>query len=113
MYGLDKNIGKRGDHRLNTGGQSHGNDLAQDAHIDLHIFPAQAVNVVGLGQKQQHEPGGNELGDNGSIGHTGNTGVENQNKYQIQHNIEDAGQDQEVQRPCGIPTARSRPLPIL
>ena len=57
---------------------------------------------MGLGQKQQHKPGGNELGDNGSIGHAGNTGVENQHKYQIQYNIEDTGQDQEVQGPCGV-----------
>ena len=100
--GLDKNIGKRGDDALDGRGQAHPENLAQEPPVQAQICKGKTVDIPGPQEDGHGGPGRDELGQDGGIGHTGNAPMESQDKEQVQEDVQDAGEDQEVQGPFRI-----------
>ena len=100
--GLDKYIGKSGDHRLNAGRKANGKNMAHDPAVNGQIFPGQFVNVLGGAQQQQHQSRGHKLGQDRGISHACNAHFKHQHKHQIQNDIQNTGKHQEIQRPGSI-----------
>ena len=100
---LDEHVGNGKGTALNARGQADLHHAPQ-----LILFQPQAAQVhpvgrVGLYQAQQHQPRGNTLGNHRGNGHAGHIQVEADDKEQVQHHVDDSRQEQEVQRPLGIP----------
>ena len=94
--GLDEDVGEGGDHALESCGQPDPENLAQDASVQAHVPEREPVDVVRTDQYGHGGCRGNELGQDGGIGHAGNAHLELDDEQQIQENVQDTGQDQEI-----------------
>ena len=61
--GLNEHVGNRENGALNSRRQAHPGNLQQLGAVDFQLFQADPVGAVGVHQAQQHQHGGNALGD--------------------------------------------------
>ena len=100
--GLHKYVGDRGDDGGDRGRKSDPEDPADDVPVQAQISPAEAVDVLRAAEQKQDERRREELGEDRGDRDALNAHAELQNEEEIEHDIEKAGEDQEIKRPSGI-----------
>ncbi len=70
--------------------------------INAHLPPADAVGGRLTGKRVEDQRSRNDLGDDGRIGDAVHFHVEHKNKDQVEHGIEERGDDEKNQRAPGI-----------
>ena len=79
------------------------NHLQQLLFVDVKLLQVYAVDRVAFHQAQQHQGGGNALGNHRGDGNALHAHVEHDDEQQVQQHVDDTGNQQEVQGPLGIP----------
>ncbi len=99
---LDHHVGKGEQNALESGRQSHTQDLAELDRVDLQLAQVQADGTAFPHETADHQKCGDALGDDRCQRHTGHIHVEHNDKQEIQHHIDGAGGREIVQRPAGV-----------
>ena len=100
--GLDDDIGKGNDGILQSCGQAVGNDHFQVAAGKTDLPQGYAVILLGPHKSAQAQQGTDKLGNDGGQRRRAHAPVEDTHKQQVQHHIDDRGNDEVYERMTAI-----------
>ena len=101
--GLDHHVRQREHNALEAGGQADLQDLSQNMPVQLHRLQIQAQRTVLLGQAEDDQPCGHILGDGGGQGDPRYIHIQQNDRNQVQNDVDHARDDQEIQGALGVP----------
>ena len=99
---LDHHVGQTEYGALQSRGQSHPEDGGQLLPVDAQRAKIQPQLSLVPYQHQQHQNGGDRLGNAGGDADTGHADAHAQHKEKVQNDIDDAGRHLKVQRPLRV-----------
>lgn len=100
--GLDHHVGKGDDGVLQAGGEPQPDDLPQHFAVKADFGQIQAIAVLGTHQLDEAENGADQLRDDRGDGRPLHPHVEEPDEYQVQHNVDERGDDQIIERMAAV-----------
>ena len=100
--GLDEDVGKGSDGKLQGGGDADGAYLSQDAAAKLQSAQVNPVIRAAADQHGDDQQRRDTLGDHRGDGGPGNTHVEKLDEQNIQHRVGQGGEDEKIQGVGGV-----------
>ena len=94
---LNKHIGKRSDHGLDSRRQPDLENFPDNPGIDVQLLPGEPIYFPRKGQQPQRQRSRNSLRNNRRPGYSGNAQTEDKHKEQIQGDVQQTSKDQEHQ----------------
>ena len=101
--GLNEEVGQRKDGVLTAGRHPQPQDAAGHGGVKAQLFPLQAVAALGAGQRPQDQKGRQVLAQNGGQGRAGHAHLPDDDKEQVQPDVQHPGNGQVDQRLAGVP----------